>query len=718
MNRSTKFGNYIIDEVIGRGGMAIVYKAVDQRTNETVAIKVLYEHWTAQASGVSRFWREAEIALKLNHPNIAAINEYGEIDGKAYIAMPYMTGGSLADYFRNPTRVSLAITLNWLKQIAAGMDYAHQNGVVHRDLKLANILLDDNQNALLSDFGIAYLSNATRLTMSGQLTGTPLYMSPEQARGVSDIDYRSDLYSFAVMAYLMITGFHPFTGEDALAILNKHLSVTPPNPSAIHPNLPPALDAVILRALSKDRENRYTSAAEFVEAIEATVDKQSIAHQTLINIDAPNPIAPSDTLILGPTEVSEEPPRRRRGWLMIAGLLLPLAAVLFGAYIVFKDNGNTALAQGESAASTRVVSEFTETALAISLLATDTPTATLTDTATATPTSTDTPTSTPTSTDTPTSTPTSTDTPTATSTSTDTPTATPTSTDTPTATSTPSLTPTNTPTATSTDTPTPTLTLTATSTPTATPVPLPPYTAEVGEDEADLHVSPSATSRITVSLRPGTLLELTDVSADNNWLQASTRTGARFTGWMRRDDIDAEFFADIIDPEGGVIRVLPGNQYPSIVTLEEGTRILLVGRTNDNQWFEARMIPETLEATPTATADETLIEEVEEPIVQGWIHRSEVEVGYNSLMLKITWVFGAAVPTNTPSAMIDNSGQQNNPPVNNNPPSNNGNSPAQPTSAPGQPTNPPAPTNPPPTNPPPPTVTPNNCGILVLLGCS
>jgi hypothetical protein len=187
---------------------------------------------------------------------------------------------------------------------------------------------------------------------------------------------------------------------------------------------------------------------------------------------------------------------------------------------------------------------------------------------------------------------------------------------------------------------------------------------------------------------------------------------------MRRDDIDAEFFADIIDPEGGVIRVLPGNQYPSIVTLEEGTRILLVGRTNDNQWFEARMIPETLEATPTATADETLIEEVKEPVVQGWIHRSDVEVGYNSLMLKITWVFGAAVPTNTPSAMIDNSGQQNNPPVNNNPPSNNGNSPAQPTSAPGQPTNPPAPTNPPPTNPPPPTVTPNNCGILVLLGCS
>jgi hypothetical protein len=543
--------------------------------------------------------------------------------------------------------------------------------------------------------------------MSGQLTGTPLYMSPEQARGVSDIDYRSDLYSLAVMAYLMTTGFHPFTGEDALAILNKHLSVTPPNPSAIHPNLPTALDTVILRALSKDRDNRYTSAAEFVEAIEATVDKQSVGHQTLINIDAPNPVAVSETLILGPTEVSGEPPRRRRGWLMIAGLLLPLAAILFGAYIAFKDNGNTALAQGEAAASTRVVSEFTETALAISLLASETPTATLTDTATATPTSTDTPTTT------------STDTPTATST--DTPTSTPTSTNTPTPTLTPSLTPTDTPTATSTptDTPTPTLTLTATSTPTATPVPLPSYIAEVGEDDANLHISPSATSRITVSLRPGTLLELTDVSADNNWLMASTRTGARFSGWMRRDDIDAEFFADIIDPEGGDIRVLPGNQYPSIVTLEDGTRILLVGRTNDNQWFEARMIPETLEETPTPTADETLIEDIEEPVVQGWIHRSEVEVGYNSLMLKITWVFGAAAPTHTPSAMIDNSGQQNNPPPaqGNNPPSNNSNPPAQPTSAPGQPTNPPQPTDPPaPTNPPP-TPTENCNLILILLGC-
>ena len=178
-----QLGHFVILEELGRGGMAIVYKAIDTRTDEEVALKILYDQWINDTEIINRFVREAEVISSLNHANIVPIRDYGEIDGRLYLALSYMDGGTLEDKFNVPRAVSYKATLNILKQVAQALDYAHTQGVIHRDLKLPNILLDQNNNVYLSDFGIARLIDSTRLTATGHIAGTPMYMSPEQARG-------------------------------------------------------------------------------------------------------------------------------------------------------------------------------------------------------------------------------------------------------------------------------------------------------------------------------------------------------------------------------------------------------------------------------------------------------------------------------------------------------------------------------------------------------
>jgi serine/threonine-protein kinase len=475
MKPSTTLGDYLLLEIIGAGGMAAVYKAVDERTNTVVALKVLSQHWSAQASGLKRFWREAEITQKLRHPNIVPIIDYGQVNGKAYIAMPFMAGGSLADFFRYPTNVSLQFNINLLRQIADGLDYAHLSGVIHRDLKLANILLDEHRRAALADFGIAHLSNATRLTMTGAVAGTPLYMSPEQAQGMSDVDYRADLYSFAVMAYLMITGYHPFTGEDPLAILHRHLFAVAPKPSAITPKLPKAMDDVFVRGLAKIRDQRYKSASEFVDAIDHAFGNQYTANHTLINMEAPNPIVAEITMDL-PSTISNRNKRAKRRGALVASFLIPLIAVLSAIVFVFRPQNTPSPALDESSAATRIVGEITQTWVAISLLFTDTPTPTLTFTNTPTPTLTFT------------------------------------------ATATPTLT----------QTTTPTLTLT----PDATQYRF--GAAEIiAPNGADLFRIPFDQAGIITHLAMGTRLELIGGSSDHNWYEVRTLSEPQLRGWIR-----------------------------------------------------------------------------------------------------------------------------------------------------------------------------------------
>lgn len=284
------FGHFHVLGELGRGGMALVYKAVDTRNDETVALKIMYPHLLSEDNSIKRFEREAKVASGLKHPNIVPVIDFGSHDNQVYIAMKYMAGNSLSDMFNEPRAIKLIGIVRLLKEVASALDYAHLKGIVHRDLKLQNILLDDKKHAYLSDFGIARLVDGTRLTATGQIAGTPMYMSPEQVRGKA-VDHRSDIYSFSVMSYLMLTGFYPFTGEDALSVIHKHVREYPPIPTEVNASLPESVNGVLLRGLMKDPEDRYQTATDMVKALYQAVSEQNM-HQTTTRIDihALNPV--------------------------------------------------------------------------------------------------------------------------------------------------------------------------------------------------------------------------------------------------------------------------------------------------------------------------------------------------------------------------------------------------------------------------------------------
>lgn len=284
------FGHFHILGELGRGGMALVYKAVDTRTDETIALKVLYPHLMSDANTIKRFQREARVAARLKHKYIVPVTDFGEHEDQIYIAMRYMAGDSLSDLFAEPRAVKMQGIVRILGEVASALDYAHGQGVIHRDLKLQNILLDEKRHAYLSDFGIARLVDGTRLTATGQIAGTPMYMSPEQIRGKT-VDFRSDIYSFSVMAYLMLTGYYPFTGEDSLSIIHKHVKEFPPIPTEVNSDLPEAVDAVLLRGLMKDPKDRYDTTIAMVKALHQAVSSSKLhTTSTRIDIRARNPV--------------------------------------------------------------------------------------------------------------------------------------------------------------------------------------------------------------------------------------------------------------------------------------------------------------------------------------------------------------------------------------------------------------------------------------------
>ncbi len=310
------FGHFHIVGELGRGGMALVYEAVDTRTDETVALKILYPHLMSDGNNIKRFQREAKVATRLRHKHIVPVIDFGEHEDQIYIAMRYMSGNSLAELFAEPRTIKMKGIIRILGEVASALDYAHTQGVIHRDLKLQNILLDDKRHAYLADFGIARLVDGTRLTATGQIAGTPMYMSPEQIRGKS-VDHRSDIYSFAVMSYLLLTGYYPFTGEDSLSIIHKHVKEFPPTPTEVNTDLPESVDAVLLRGLMKLPKDRYDTAMDMVKALYSAVNTPEL-HQTSTRIDirAINPVdsvemdAPAnvvDSRIQSPTGAVQQP---------------------------------------------------------------------------------------------------------------------------------------------------------------------------------------------------------------------------------------------------------------------------------------------------------------------------------------------------------------------------------------------------------------------------
>ena len=262
-------GHYRILEVVGQGGMATVYKAADLRDEKITAVKVMLPYLSRDEGLKKRFRQEAKMLSRLKHPNIVPILDYGEENGHLFYVLPYLPLGSLTDRLTNGP-ISIEETAQIISQAAAALQHAHDEGVVHRDVKPSNILLDEHGTAQLSDFGFAYWSEATLdLTGSG-LVGTPGYMSPEQCLG-EGITELSDQYSLGVVLYRLVVGRIPFEGETPLAIALKHINEPLPPPREVNHGVPVPLENVLITALNKNPKSRYGSIAIFNDALQDAI---------------------------------------------------------------------------------------------------------------------------------------------------------------------------------------------------------------------------------------------------------------------------------------------------------------------------------------------------------------------------------------------------------------------------------------------------------------
>ena len=260
---------YEVESEIGRGGMSVVYRARDRRLNRPVAIKVLPPELAFDPAIRARFTREAQTSAHLSHAHIVPIYDVGERDGIAYFVMTIVTGGSLATLIEREPRQQVDEVRRLLCECADALAYAHLRGVIHRDVKPDNILLDGNNGrVMVTDFGIARaVESGTRLTVTGMAIGTPTYMSPEQALGEREIDGRSDIYSLGVLGYQMLTGRVPFSAGNSMALLLKHVSERPQPIAELRPDAPAVLRETIERAMMKSPEDRWPTAAAMREAL-------------------------------------------------------------------------------------------------------------------------------------------------------------------------------------------------------------------------------------------------------------------------------------------------------------------------------------------------------------------------------------------------------------------------------------------------------------------
>jgi serine/threonine-protein kinase len=259
-------GRYKVVSRVGSGGMADVYLAEDQLLGRKVAVKILHRHFAEDQEFVERFRREASSAAALSHQNIVGIFDRGEWQGTYYIAMEYVAGRSLKTIVREQGALEPSLAIDIVVQILRAARFAHRRGVIHRDLKPHNVIIDEEGRARVTDFGIAR-AGASDMTLTGSIMGTAQYLSPEQAQGEA-VSGASDLYSIGVILYELLTGVVPFEGESAVAIAFKQVSAEPRPPSEVNPALPQALDVVVLRALAKDPAQRYADADEFIAALQ------------------------------------------------------------------------------------------------------------------------------------------------------------------------------------------------------------------------------------------------------------------------------------------------------------------------------------------------------------------------------------------------------------------------------------------------------------------
>jgi serine/threonine protein kinase len=453
-------GQYQVIEQIGQGGMATVFRAFQPSLERDVAIKIMPPYYINQPGFQERFVREAKAVARLEHPHILPVHDFGQADGYTYIVMKYVPSGTLKDLITDGP-MSLSQTVEIIDQIAGALDCAHAQGIIHRDVKPTNILMDQSDWVLLTDFGLARMTEASvQLTGSGVGVGTPAYMAPEQGQG-HKVDARADVYSLGIVLYEILTGRVPYDAETPMAVVIKHITEPLPLPRTVNPEIPEPVQRVILKALSKDPQYRYSTPGELAQALRrATEDVDAFADEVVPMLDSA-PAMPDLESLAEPLDLTPVPPAKQPmpWWVAVIGAVALLS--LIGVVLVM-----TGVIRPPVAHAPAVAAMLSPTAVStppLAAVATQSPTRTPTATKLhASPTSTHTPTAT--------WTPTPAFTPTSGATRTPTPTFVPTST----------------------ATWTPTLTLAPTSTPTVDPLLVQTYafvesiTSAIADREPDL----------------------------------------------------------------------------------------------------------------------------------------------------------------------------------------------------------------------------------------
>lgn len=328
-----RIGDFEVQERLGQGAMATVYKAYEPSINRHVALKVIRLDEGEQEEFKQRFAREAEVIAKLEHIHILPIYAYGIKDELAFLAMRWLKGGSLSETLKRGA-IPLERTAAIFNHVAQGLAFAHSKGIIHRDLKPSNIMMDEGGNAYLTDFGLAKLTEGSgELTRSGTIVGTPAYMSPEQLRG-EPLDHRSDIYSLGVILYNMVAGRLPFDTNtaDLVSIIYQHLEKPPTSPREFNPSTPPEVEAVIMKALEKDRTARFNTATEMAQALNIAVGLPAGSSSHL------QPITP-----LKLDGVSNTRKKMQPWYLALAGGVLVI--LIAAALVIMTENGKTVVAQ-------------------------------------------------------------------------------------------------------------------------------------------------------------------------------------------------------------------------------------------------------------------------------------------------------------------------------------------------------------------------------------
>jgi serine/threonine-protein kinase len=267
-------GSCVIEELLGQGGMARVYRGRQEKLDRQVAVKILPPYYAADSSFVERFRLEARALARLSHPNIVVVHDAGEEDGQLYIIMEYVSGGTLKQ--RIAAGMVMPDIQRVIREVGSALSYAHEMGIIHRDVKPVNVLMDPNGRSVLSDFGIAkVLETSERLTSAGAGVGTPEYMSPEQCRGNVSVDARADIYALGVMLYEMLTGRPPFLADNYTALAHSHIYESPPPPSRLNPRISPAVQSVVLKALEKSPADRFQKATDLAAALDLAAAAQA-----------------------------------------------------------------------------------------------------------------------------------------------------------------------------------------------------------------------------------------------------------------------------------------------------------------------------------------------------------------------------------------------------------------------------------------------------------